>query len=48
MYIADKWKDYALIDAACGERLERWGDYPLIRPDPQVIWGGVVSTAMRV
>ena len=40
MYIADKWKDYTLIDAACGERLERWGDYTLIRPDPQVIWGG--------
>lgn len=32
------WKDYELIDAACGERLERWGDIVLIRPDPQIIW----------
>ncbi|HIQ81426.1 MAG TPA: class I SAM-dependent methyltransferase [Candidatus Scatavimonas merdigallinarum] len=32
------WKDYELIDAACGERLERWGDVILIRPDPQIIW----------
>ena len=32
------WKDYELIDASCGERLERWGKYLLVRPDPQVIW----------
>ena len=32
------WKDYELIDAACGERLERWGDVILIRSDPQIIW----------
>lgn len=32
------WKDYELIDASCGERLERWGDIILIRPDPQIIW----------
>ncbi len=32
------WKDYELIDATCGERLERWGDIVLIRPDPQIIW----------
>lgn len=32
------WKDYELIDASQGERLERWGDIILIRPDPQVIW----------
>lgn len=32
------WEDYELIDASCGERLERWGDVVLIRPDPQVIW----------
>jgi len=37
--IADKWEDYELIDASGGERLERWGKYTLIRPDPQVIWG---------
>ena len=32
------WKEYELIDCSCGERLERWGDIILIRPDPQVIW----------
>ena len=35
-----KWQDYELIDAAAGERLERWGDILLIRPDPQIIWRG--------
>lgn len=40
MWIADKWEDYALIDAEGGERLERWGKYILIRPDPQIIWSG--------
>ncbi len=34
----DDWKDYELLDCSCGERLERWGDVILIRPDPQVIW----------
>ena len=38
MWTADKWKDYEVIDASDGERLERWGDYILIRPDPQIIW----------
>ena len=38
MRFADKWKDYELLDASCGERLERWGSTILIRPDPQVIW----------
>ena len=38
MYIADKWKDYEVLDTGNGEKLERWGDYILIRPDPQVIW----------
>ena len=33
-----KWKDYELIDCSDGERLERWGDIILIRPDPQIIW----------
>jgi len=36
--LADKWKDYELIDAGDGEKLERWGKYILRRPDPQVIW----------
>ncbi len=38
MRISDKWVDYELIDCSGGERLERWGNVTLIRPDPQVIW----------
>lgn len=38
MWIADNWKEYEVIDASEGEKLERWGDYILLRPDPQVIW----------
>lgn len=38
MWIADGWKDYEVIDSSKGEKLERWGDYILVRPDPQVIW----------
>lgn len=38
MWIADNWKDYEVLDTSSGEKLERWGDYRLIRPDPQVIW----------
>lgn len=38
MWIADDWKDYEVIDTSNGEKLERWGDYILVRPDPQVIW----------
>ncbi|MBO6016318.1 MAG: class I SAM-dependent methyltransferase [Lachnospiraceae bacterium] len=38
MWIADSWKDYEVIDTSKGEKLERWGDYILLRPDPQVIW----------
>lgn len=38
MWIADGWEEYELLDASRGERLERWGDKILIRPDPQVIW----------
>lgn len=38
MWIADNWKDYEVIDTSNGEKLERWGDYILLRPDPQVIW----------
>ncbi len=38
MWTARNWKDYELIDASRGERLERWGTYILIRPDPQAIW----------
>ena len=38
MWIADQWKDYEVLDTSSGEKLERWGDYLLVRPDPQVIW----------
>ena len=38
MWVADNWKDYILLDASDGERLEKWGPYTLVRPDPQVIW----------
>ena len=38
MWIADQWRDYELLDTSSGNRLERWGDHILIRPDPQVIW----------
>ena len=38
MWIADDWKDYQIIDCSEGEKLERWGNYILLRPDPQVLW----------
>lgn len=38
MWIAENWKDYEVIDTSSGEKLERWGKYLLVRPDPQVIW----------
>lgn len=40
MWVSDKWEDYELLDAEGGERLEKWGDYILVRPDPQIIWSG--------
>ena len=38
MWIANNWKDYEVLDTSNGEKLERWGDFILVRPDPQVIW----------
>ena len=38
MFVSDNWKDYEVLDTAAGEKLERWGDVILRRPDPQVIW----------
>jgi len=38
MWLADKWSDYELLDCSGGERLERWGSFVLVRPDPQAIW----------
>lgn len=38
MWIANQWHDYEVLDTSQGEKLERWGDFLLVRPDPQVIW----------
>ncbi len=38
MWVSDKWTDFELLDCSDGEKLERWGDYILVRPDPQAIW----------
>ena len=38
MWLADNWKYYEVLDTSAGEKLERWGKYILVRPDPQVIW----------
>ena len=47
MIYAKDWKDYALIDASDGNRLERWGKYILVRPDPQAIWSSKSSEVWR-
>lgn len=38
MFLADNWHDYELLEAKCGEKLERWGNVVLRRPDPQIVW----------
>ena len=38
MWIANQWKEYEVIDCSKGEKLERWGKYLLVMPDPQLIW----------
>ena len=38
MYLADGWREYELLDAGGGMKLERWGDVTLLRPDPQAVW----------
>ena len=38
MNLANEWKDYEILDMADGEKLERWGNVTLVRPDPQIIW----------
>ena len=38
MWIADKWKDFEVLDCGNGEKVERWGKQVLVRPDPQAIW----------
>ena len=39
MWYSSDWKEYELLDAADGQRLERWGKYVFVRPDPQAVWG---------
>ncbi len=46
MRIADRWQSYHLVDCTCSEKLEKWGDYTLIRPDPQVIWKSERKTSL--
>ncbi len=46
MWFSENWKDYELLDTSDGERLERWGDLILIRPDPQIIWKNVARHPM--
>ena len=41
MRYTNNWTEYELLDTSDGERLERWGKYILVRPDPQVIWKGM-------
>lgn len=43
MWISDKWTDYSLLETSDGERLEQWGPYLLVRPDPQILWKGARS-----
>ena len=47
MWIADRWKDYEVIDTSNGEKLERWGDYILVRPDPQDIIIAAIVAAVN-
>jgi len=46
MFVSDKWKSYRLLDASDGMRLEKWGEYVLVRPDPQVLWNGVKKSGL--
>ena len=38
LLVADQWRDYALLDCGDGLKQERWGEYTLVRPDPQILW----------
>jgi 23S rRNA (cytosine1962-C5)-methyltransferase len=38
LVVADRWRDYQLLDCGDGMKQERWGEYTLVRPDPQIIW----------
>jgi 23S rRNA (cytosine1962-C5)-methyltransferase len=45
MRAASDWQDYELLEASGGERLEKWGGYTLIRPDPQIMWGEAIASS---
>ncbi|MBO5454174.1 MAG: class I SAM-dependent methyltransferase [Clostridia bacterium] len=45
MILADKWKDYEILRTGNGDKLERWGSFTLLRPDPQVIWKTKIDTS---
>ena len=47
MRAATNWKDFEVLDTSGGEKLERWGDVTLVRPDPQVSWNTPRSDAWR-
>ena len=47
MWLSDRWIDYELIDCGQGEKLERWGEQLLVRPDPQAIWNTPRSHPQR-
>lgn len=47
MLIADKWNTYEVLDCSEGEKLERWGEYTLVRPDPQIIWNTKKSSQWK-
>ena len=43
MLVSNEWKDYELLDMAKGQKLEKWGKYILIRPDPQIVWDKITN-----
>ena len=48
MYLADGWQDFEILDAGNGDKLERWGSFVLLRPDPQAVWPMEAHTADAV
>ncbi len=48
MILADSWKDYKVLDTGAGNKLERWGKYTLLRPDPQVIWKNEIKSKNKI
>jgi 23S rRNA (cytosine1962-C5)-methyltransferase len=46
LLVADRWRDYALLDCGGGMKQERWGEFTLVRPDPQIIWPRRGSTVL--